>query len=139
MAGAFRVRPAHHDELLPVQAFRLEPGTPVRLVATINALRDDPFEPMRVGRSVKGGSLPDLMIVVADRGRRARQQFLETRFPIDQGQRGQVCAIEEQQIEDEIDEGDVTTVDRVLDQVEGGAAIGEDAAQFAVQIGALRG
>ena len=61
------VGPADHDEFLAVQALDLEPGPAVRLIATINPLRDDPFKAVLAGDLVERRPMVDLMVAVADR------------------------------------------------------------------------
>jgi hypothetical protein len=49
MPFALWVTPPDDDELLAVEAFRLQPRAPTGLILTINALRDDAFEAVLAG------------------------------------------------------------------------------------------
>ena len=61
---AFRLRPAHDDELGPVEAFGLDPcATVAGQVGPIEPLGDDPFEPVLTRR------LPEYLAVHALRDR----------------------------------------------------------------------
>ena len=70
MPTAFRVTPPDDDELLAVEAFRLQPRAPTGLIPTIDALRDDAFEAALAGEAMEGWTLADLMIVIPERLRR---------------------------------------------------------------------
>src|SRR5271168_757692 len=62
MPAALGIAPPNDDEFLAVEAFRLQPGSPVRLVPAVNALRDDPFEAMLTGEPMEGRALANLVI-----------------------------------------------------------------------------
>ena len=83
---------------------------------------------------------PAAVIVAVMQGRPgARQQIGQPRLALDQRQRGDVLAVAMQQVEDEIDQpGGVAGIRGGLDHAEGGDAVREDAAQFAVEIGLAR-
>ena len=68
-----------------------------------------------------------------------RQQFRQPRLALDQRQGADVLAVEMQQVEYEIHQpGRVAGIRRGPDHAEGGYAVGEHAAQFAVKIGLAR-
>ena len=103
MAAAFGIGPADDHEFLAIETFDLQPGTPIRLIPAVHALGDDPFELVLAGRFVKGRSVPDLVIVEADRRRHARQQLFQFGLAFDERQTGHVFAVQEQKIEQEED------------------------------------
>jgi hypothetical protein len=76
----------------------------------------------------------DLVIAIPDRPRHAGEQFLEISLPLDQRQSRQVLAVQVEQIEAEKDERCVAVFEGILDQVEGGATIGQDTTEFAIQV-----
>jgi hypothetical protein len=49
MSTALRVTPPEDNEFLAVEAFRLQPCTPIGLIPTINSLRDYAFEAVLAG------------------------------------------------------------------------------------------
>ena len=138
MPSALGVTPPDNDEFLAVEAFRLQPRAPIRLIPTINALRDDAFEAALAGQAMEGRALADLMIVILERLRRTDQKRLQTSLAVNQREVADVLAVKEQQVEQEEDQRSLVGVCRVLDQVEGGSTIRQYPAKFAVQVGVLR-
>jgi hypothetical protein len=87
---------------------------------------------------VEGRAVADLMVVVLESGRRTVQQRCQPGLAVDQGQPGDVLAIDEGQIEKEKHERAPSCITGVLNEVEGRPAIRERSAKFAVQVGVLR-
>jgi hypothetical protein len=108
-------------------------------VGRIDPLRDDPFHFQGAGMIVESPSAPDLVIVEMQRRAGTQQQSAKTFFPLRNRHRGDRFAIKVEEIEQEEDESAaVAGVRGVLDQAEGGGAVGPDAAQLAVEIGLSR-
>src|SRR5205807_1326031 len=137
MPAALRVGPANYNEFLPVQALDLQPRAPIRLVPAIDALRDDAFQAALAGKPMEVRATADLMIVVLERGRCASQQRFQPGLAVEEGQPGHVLAVNEQEIEHEVDERALSGVAGILDQVERRPAIRQHAAEFAIQVGVL--
>src|SRR6516164_10317723 len=79
------------------------------------------------------------MITVLQRRVRLRQERMETLLPLLDRFRADGFAVEVEQVEQKKDQsGGVPRIRRVLDQAEGGRAVGPDAAEFAVKIGLPR-
>src|SRR6266446_2030760 len=104
MPSALGVTPSDNDELLAVEAFRLQPCASTGLIPTINALRDDAFEATLAGQAMEGRALADLMIVVPQRLPRTDQERLQTSLAVQQREIADVLAIQEQQVEQEKDQ-----------------------------------
>ena len=112
MPAALRIAPADDDKFLPVEALGLQPGAPVGLVPAVDPLRDDALQAALAGQTVEGRATADLMIAVPERRRRAVQQFFQPGLAVDQGQPGDVLAVDEQQIEQEEDQRSLAGVAR---------------------------
>src|SRR4051812_38415088 len=135
MSAALGIAPADEDELLAVEAFRLQPSAPIGLIPAINALRDNAFEAALAGQAMEGRALADLMIVVSERLRRTGQERLQAGLSLDQRQHAGVFAIQEQQVEQEEDQRSLARIGRVLNQVERRPAIGQHPTEFTIKVG----
>jgi hypothetical protein len=71
MSAALGIVPSDDDKFLPVKAFGLKPRAPVGLISAIDALRDNALHTVLAGHSMELHAIPDLMIVVSQRDRRA--------------------------------------------------------------------
>jgi hypothetical protein len=75
-----------------------------------------------------------VVIAVLQARRGGFQQLSEALLPLDQRQLHQILAVEEQQIEEEIDQrGRVAGLGGVLDDLQGGGAIGAQPTQLAIR------
>src|SRR5205807_5858552 len=110
-----------------------------RRVERIDPLRNDPFHFQGAGTVVESLAAPDLMVTEVQRRTRAQEQVEKTLLPIPKRQRVNGFAVEVEEIEQEKHESiAVAAVRCILDQAEGGGAIGANAAQLAVEIGLPR-
>jgi hypothetical protein len=132
--------PADHDKFLAVKAFDLEPQAAVAgRVGGIGAFRDDALELQLAGLLMEGRTLSAVVIAVMQGRRHTRQQRGKPRLALDQRPGADVVAVEMQKVENKKHQpGCVTGIRRGLDHAKGGDAVGEDAAQLAVEIGLAR-
>src|SRR3954453_3557865 len=137
MPATLRVAPSEDDKLLAIEALRFQPRSAVGLVPATDALRDDAFEPVLACEPVKRRTMADLVVIVLERGRRALQQRLQPALAVDQGQRGDIFAVDEQEVEEEEDERALAGVAGILDQIKRSPAIGEHATKLAIEVGVL--
>src|SRR5437762_7543157 len=101
MTAPFGIAPTHDDELLAVEAFRLEPCASARLVECVHALRDYALKSMLTGQPVELRPAPELVISKLEARRCICQPGRQPGLALDQRQPAQIRAIEEQQIEQE--------------------------------------
>src|SRR5207253_1759824 len=92
MSAALGIAPADDDELLAVEAFRLQPRASVGLIPAIDALRDNAFVAIFAGQPVEGRALADLMTVIPERLRRTEQERLQAGLAVHQRQHAGVFA-----------------------------------------------
>ena len=97
-----------------------------------------PFEAALAGQAMEGPAFANLMIGIPERLWRTDQESLQPSLAVYQRQVADVLATQEQQVEQEEDQRSLTGIGRVLDKVEGGLAIGQYPAKFAVKVGVLR-
>ena len=135
LTGAFGVCPAADDELLPMAAFELDPiGGAGRGVGAGLAFADDAFEPHLAGgcdhvlrRGVEG---------VAESQCRGGigEQRAQGGSAIDEGEAGEVDAVVEGQVEEEVDKILLAVeIEGVLQRLEIGRAVGIEDHDFAVE------
>ncbi len=99
-ARAAGVGEAHDDELLPLEAFDLEPASSAfRAVGIGGALGDDALESELAGCGEKFRAVLGDVLAVADCRRRVLEQPLEQGFALDERHARQIPTVEMQQIE----------------------------------------
>jgi hypothetical protein len=108
MAAALRITPSDDDKLFPIEALDLEQSAPVGLIPAIDAFRDDAFNAVFAGQPVEGWAMTDLVIIISQRVRRTIQQRCQPGLAVHQRQRGQVLAVQVQQVEEEEDQRSLT-------------------------------
>ena len=94
---------------------------------------------MLTGDPIELWPLADLVIAIPDGVRCADKEGFQPGFTINQRNAGEVFAIQEQEIEDEVDKRGVAVFEGILNQVERRATIRKDAAEFSIEVGAFRG
>ena len=103
MAEPLGICPSDNHEFLAVQAFGLNPQTPItRNVGCIGSLRDNPLQAQLARFGIEGRASSDLVIAVLERWAYSAHHRGETGLPFQEWQAGQILAIEGQQIEEKV-------------------------------------
>ena len=100
--AALGIGPAHDDELLAVQALRLDPDAAVAWsVGAIGELRDNTFQAQLAGMLAEAGAVARNMVAVAQTADLLLEQACQLFLPSDERQLRRALPIQEQEIGDE--------------------------------------
>src|ERR671912_179354 len=135
-AAALRVCPADDNELLAVEAFRLDPDPAVaRSIGSVGALGDGALQPEPAGLRAKTRAVASDVIGVAQTVDFLAEQPLQPCLALDQRQFRRAFAVQEQQVEGEEDELISTAfVHSRLQAAEDRHAIGIERAKLTVDV-----
>jgi hypothetical protein len=136
----FGVGPSGDDEFAAVEAFRLDPDfAVVGKIASIEALRDDAFEAVAACGAAKRLAVACLVGAEVDAWGWRAEQGRKSGLAFGKRQRGDLFAVEFEEVEEIIDEAGAALVGGLLHEAEVGNAVWTHGAEFTVEIGRLDG
>ena len=138
-SATLRIGPADDNELLAVEALRLDPDPAVAWgIGSIGLLGDGALQAQLAGLRAEAGTVTGNVLAVAQAADFLLEQPLQPFLALDQRQLGRAHAIQEQEIEGEEDKLiRAAFIHRRLEAAEHRDAIAIERAQLAVEIGGL--